>query len=104
MNTETSAVTHHANFGRTPSGTPLFAVQPGIPLHEALEQIAMTLGNASLLCGETVDADIQTGRSMNQIIAQLVDASRGLVDATLEGLNHSGQSAASDEVGLCTGR
>lgn len=88
MTTKTAAVTSSAQFGTTRSGTPLFSVQPGIPFREALEQIAQNLDSASTLCNETVDANIQTCRSINQALAHLIDASRGLMNATLDGLAH----------------
>ncbi|MBC3950498.1 hypothetical protein [Pseudomonas folii] len=88
MTNKTSTVTTSVQFGTTLSGAPLFSVQPGIPFREALEQIALNLDSASTLCNETVDANIQTCRSINQVLAHLIDASRGLMNATLDGLAH----------------
>ncbi|EIK97266.1 hypothetical protein PMM47T1_05766 [Pseudomonas sp. M47T1] len=90
MNTLSQVFTQPSTFGQTTSGAPLYSVQAGLPLSEVLEQVAINLDNAAVLCAETVDADLQTGRSMNQIIAQLVEASRGLIDAALDGCNHPG--------------
>lgn len=85
----TSVESCPATFGQSLSRPELFVVRPDIEITDALEQVAINLANASILYGETLDADLPTCRAMNQVIAQLVEASGALVDASLAGLNAS---------------
>ncbi|WP_425225266.1 hypothetical protein [Pseudomonas sp.] len=90
MNSE-KITTLTASFGHTPSGSTLFSVHAGIPLHNALEHLAANLANMAVLCDEACDADIRTTRAMNQIMGQLIDSSSGLLAAALEGLGQAAQ-------------
>ncbi|WP_416422093.1 DUF3077 domain-containing protein [Pseudomonas sp. App30] len=93
MNMTSDALTTLAiPFGHTSSGNALFSVQPGIPLHEALEHLAANLANMAVLCDEACDADTRTTRALNQIMGQLIDSSSGLLAAALEGLDQAAQS------------
>ena len=85
--------TQSCPFGRSYSGANLFKVKPGIPISDALEQIAMNLTQAAMLCGESEDADLRISRAMNQVIAQLIDSSSALASAALGGLRNSGLEA-----------
>lgn len=75
------ATTLHTPFGSC------FAVQSGIPVREALEQLAQLLGNSRALCVETVDADLRQMRSLVATINRQLEMGQGLLEASLHSLH-----------------
>ncbi|EIK95376.1 hypothetical protein PMM47T1_17815 [Pseudomonas sp. M47T1] len=86
MQDETMLLTQHLPFCPTANGVPLFSVQPGIPVHEALAQASVFFGCAELLAAENCDADLQLSRSLGVVTAQLVQLGKALVDASIDRL------------------
>ena len=71
-------------FGHSFSGETLFTVNPGIPIKLALELAGQLLGSATVLCAESQVASPQTSHSLTFASLQLVEMSKGLIDATLD--------------------
>ena len=71
-------------FGHSFSGETLFTVNPGIPIKLALELSAQLLGSAAVLNAESQLASPQTSHSLTFASLQLVEMSKGLIDATLD--------------------
>ena len=71
-------------FGHSFSGENLFTVNPGIPIKLALELAGQLLGSATVLCAESQVASQQTSHSLTFASLQLVEMSKGLIDATLD--------------------
>jgi hypothetical protein len=86
MSETTPSTTGTATFGQSLGGQTLFTVQPGIAVQDALQHASLLLNSASTLFAETSDADASTCRAMNWAIQQLVDMSRGLIEASLTGM------------------
>lgn len=71
-------------FGQSFTGEPLFSVNPGIPIKLALELSAQLLGSAAVLSAESQLASPQTSHSLTFASLQLVEMSKGLIDAMLD--------------------
>ena len=71
-------------FGHSFSGENLFTVNPGTPIKLALELAGQLLGSATVLCAESQVASPQTRHSLTFASLQLVEMSKGLIDATLD--------------------
>ena len=71
-------------FGHSLTGDCLFSVNAGIPIKLALELAAQLLSSATVLCAESQVASPQTSHSLTFASLQLVEMSKGLVDATLD--------------------
>jgi hypothetical protein len=83
MQNDSALLTQHLPFCPSANGVPLFSVQPGIPVHEALAQASVIFGCAELLAAENCDADLQLSRCLGVVTAQLVQMGKALVDASL---------------------
>lgn len=70
----------------TPFGD-VFAVQSGVPVRDALEQLAQVLGNTQALCAEAVDADLRQMRSLVAMIGRELEMGEGLLEASLRAFN-----------------
>ncbi|MFJ2330507.1 DUF3077 domain-containing protein [Pseudomonas helleri] len=77
-------ITHQTPFGHSLTGDCLFSVNAGIPIKLALELAAQLLSSATVLCAESQVASPQTSHSLTFASLQLVEMSKGLVDATLD--------------------
>lgn len=73
-------------FGHSLTGDCLFSVNASIPIKLALELAAQLLSSATVLCAESQVASPQTSHSLTFASLQLVEMSKGLVDATLDGV------------------
>ena len=62
----------------------MFSVNPGIPIKLALELSAQLLGSAAVLSAESQLAAPQTSHSLTFASLQLVEMSKGLIDAMLD--------------------
>ena len=71
-------------FGHSFTGEALFTVNPGIPIKLALELSAQMLGSATALCAESQVTRPHTSHSLTFASLQLVEMSKGLIDATLD--------------------
>ena len=70
--------------GHSLTGDCLFSVNAGISIKLALELAAQLLSSATVLCAESQVASPQTSHSLTFASLQLVEMSKGLVDATLD--------------------
>ena len=77
-------ITSPTPFGQSFTGEPLFSVNHGIPIKLALELTAQLLGSAAVLSAESQLASPQTSHSLTFASLQLVEMSKGLIDATLD--------------------
>ncbi|NWD50962.1 DUF3077 domain-containing protein [Pseudomonas gingeri] len=81
MNLQT---TRAAPFGSSLTGDYLFSVNPGISAKHALEQASLLLNGAAAVAEESQDAKAHVCHTLNWVVLQLVEMSKGLVDASLE--------------------
>ncbi|MGY4493290.1 DUF3077 domain-containing protein [Pseudomonas putida] len=87
MNVCDTPCTHHVPFGKSEQdGQFLFAVQPGIPLLEALEQAALAMQCATAIHEELAMGDFPDDRRLRWAAVRLGEWSSALVDAAVQGL------------------
>ena len=76
-------------FGECPTGhPPLFSVNPGIDPHSALVHASMYLRCAYASAQESAVSDV-SGKHFAWLAMHAVEASKGLVDAVLEGMERA---------------
>ena len=76
-------------FGHSFSGETLFTVNPGIPIKLALELAAQLLASATALSAESQVTRPQTSHSLTFASLQLIEMSKGLIDATLDSVAYT---------------
>jgi hypothetical protein len=86
-NSSPTASTLEATFGCSAASCDVFAVRPGTPINEALEHASGMLSTALALIGEMADADLRTCRALSQAVGHFMEASKVLVDASVDGLH-----------------
>ncbi|NWA00400.1 DUF3077 domain-containing protein [Pseudomonas gingeri] len=80
----TSTRTRHTPFGSSLTGDYMFSVNPDISVQHALEQASLLLNGAAMVAEESQDAKPHVCHTLNWVMLQLVEMSKGLVDASLE--------------------
>jgi len=79
--------TLETTFGCSAASSDVFAVRPGTPVNEALEHASGMLATALTLAAEMADADLRTCRALGQAVSHFMEASKVLVDASVDGLH-----------------
>lgn len=74
------------HFGRSLTGDYMSRVNPGVSVEHALKQASLLLSGAATLASESQDAEAIASQNLNWVAWQLVEMSKGLVDASLENL------------------
>lgn len=87
MNTIPTASTLETTFGCSAASTDVFAVRSGTPIVEALEHASSMLATAVTLAAEMADADLRTCRALSQAFGHFAEASKVLVDASVDGMS-----------------
>lgn len=82
-----TASTLEATFGCSAASTDVFAVRAGTPINEALEHASSMLATVMTLTAEMADADLRTCRALSQAVSHFAEASKVLVDASVDGMH-----------------
>jgi hypothetical protein len=82
-----TASTLETTFGCSTASSNVFAVRSGTPITEALEHASGMLATAMTLTAEMADADLRTCRALSQAVSHFMEASKVLVDASVNGMH-----------------
>ena len=85
-NSSPTTSTLETTFGSSNANCDVFAVRSGTPINEALEHASGMLATALTLAAEMADADLRTCRALGQAVGHFMEASKVLVDASVDGM------------------